>query len=90
MFFDNRVTRLLNVDIPIVQAPMGYIARPALVAAVANAGAVGSVPGSLGIEEVRADIRRTREPTDRPFGVNPVDEFAAIVHGLAAQYPSMS
>jgi len=70
MIFDNRVTRLLGVDIPIVQAPMGYIAKPALVAAVANAGAGGLVPGSLGIEEVRADIRRTRELTDRPFGVN--------------------
>lgn len=37
---------------------------------MANAGAVGLVPGSLGIEEVRDDIRRTRELTDRPFGVN--------------------
>lgn len=68
--FDNRVTRLLGVDIPIVQAPMGYIAKPALVAAVAEAGAVGLVPGSLGLEEVRADIRRTRELTGRAFGVN--------------------
>jgi enoyl-[acyl-carrier protein] reductase II len=68
--FDNRVTRLLGVDIPIVQAPMGYIAKPRLVAAVADAGAVGLVPGSLGLEEVRADIRRTRELTDRAFGVN--------------------
>jgi enoyl-[acyl-carrier protein] reductase II len=70
VIFENRVTKLLGVDIPIVQAPMGYVAKPGLVAAVANAGAVGLVPGSLGIEEVRADIRRTRELTDRPFGVN--------------------
>jgi enoyl-[acyl-carrier protein] reductase II len=70
MIFRNRVTELLGVDIPIVQAPMGYVAKPGLVAAVANAGAVGLVPGSLGIEEVRADIRRTRELTDRTFGVN--------------------
>src|ERR1700736_319524 len=52
MRFTNRVTALLGVDIPIVQAPMGYIAKPALVSAVSNAGAMGLVPGSLGIEEV--------------------------------------
>ena len=70
MRFDNRVTRLLDVDVPIFQAPMGYVAKPALVAAVAEAGAVGLVPGSLGLDEVRDDIRRTRDLTARPFGVN--------------------
>ena len=68
--FDNRVTRLLGVEIPIVQAPMGFIAKPKLVAAVADAGAIGLVPGSLPLEEVRADIRLTRELTSRKFGVN--------------------
>jgi enoyl-[acyl-carrier protein] reductase II len=68
--FDNRVTRLLGVDIPIFQAPMGYVAKPPLVAAVSEAGAMGLVPGSLGLEVVREDIRRTRELTSRPFGVN--------------------
>ena len=61
---------MFGVDIPIVQAPMGYVAKPTLVAAVAEAGAIGLVPGSLGIDEVRDDIRRTRSMTDRPFGVN--------------------
>src|SRR6195952_599538 len=70
MIFDNRVTRLLGVDIPIVQAPMGHIAKPPLVAAVASAGAIGLVPGSLGIDEVREDIRQTRDMTDKKFGVN--------------------
>ncbi len=70
MTFDNRVTRLLGVDIPIVQAPMGYIAKPRLVAAVADSGAIGLVPGSLGIDEVREDIRQTRDLTDRKFGIN--------------------
>ena len=70
MIFSNRVTQLLGVDVPIVQAPMGYVAKPGLVSAVANAGAIGLVPGSLGVEEVRDDIRRTRELTDKPFGVN--------------------
>jgi enoyl-[acyl-carrier protein] reductase II len=70
MHFSNRVTELLGVDIPILQAPMGWVAKPPLVAAVSEAGAMGLVPGSLGTEEVRADIRRTRELTDKPFGLN--------------------
>jgi enoyl-[acyl-carrier protein] reductase II len=68
--FANRVTQLLGVDIPILQAPMGFIAKPTLVAAVSEAGAMGLVPGSLGIDVVREDIRRTRDLTDKPFGVN--------------------
>jgi enoyl-[acyl-carrier protein] reductase II len=70
MHFSNRVTDLLGVEIPILQAPMGFVAKPPLVAAVSEAGAMGLVPGSLGTEEVRADIRRTRELTDKPFGLN--------------------
>jgi enoyl-[acyl-carrier protein] reductase II len=70
MRFQNRVTEILGVEIPIIQAPMGLIAKPPLVAAVAEAGAMGLVPGSLGIDEVRADIRRTRELTNKPFGCN--------------------
>ena len=58
--FDNRVTRLLGIDIPIFQAPMGFVAKPPLVAAVSEAGAMGLVPGSLGTDIVRDDIRRTR------------------------------
>jgi enoyl-[acyl-carrier protein] reductase II len=70
MAFHNRVTELLGIDVPIFQAPMGYVAKPPLVAAVSEAGAMGLVPGSLGTDIVRADIRRTRELTDKPFGVN--------------------
>jgi enoyl-[acyl-carrier protein] reductase II len=68
--FDNRVTRLLGVDVPIFQAPMGHVAKPPLVAAVSEAGAMGLIPGSLGTEVTREDIRRTRDLTDKPFGVN--------------------
>jgi enoyl-[acyl-carrier protein] reductase II len=68
--FDNRVTRLLGVDVPIANAPMGYVASPDLVAAVANAGAIGLVPGSGGAERARRDLRRVRELTDRRVGVN--------------------
>ena len=70
MPFDNRVTQLLGVEIPIFQAPMGYVAQPPLVAAVSEAGAMGLIPGSLGTERTREDIRRIRDLTDKPFGVN--------------------
>jgi enoyl-[acyl-carrier protein] reductase II len=46
------------------------VARPELVAAVADAGAIGLVPGSMGTETVQDDIRRVRALTDKPFGVN--------------------
>jgi len=68
--FDNRITRLLGVDIPIANAPMGFVAGTNLVAAMAEAGAIGLVPGSVGTVEARRDIRAMRERTDRPFGVN--------------------
>ena len=43
MKFDNRVTQMLGVEYPIVQAPMGWIARSALASAVSNAGGLGSL-----------------------------------------------
>src|SRR4029078_5934350 len=67
---DNRVTRLLGVQIPIFQAPMGYVAQPPLVAAVSEAGAMGLIPGSLGTDRPREDLHRIRALTDKPFGVN--------------------
>jgi len=68
--FDNRVTRMLGVDIPILQAPMGIVAQPPLVAAVSQTGAMGLIPGSMGIEMTRDHIHTVREMTDKPFGVN--------------------
>jgi enoyl-[acyl-carrier protein] reductase II len=68
--FDNRITQLLGVKIPIANSPMGFVANPALVAAVAEAGGIGLVPGSVGIKWAQADIKQVRELTDRPFGVN--------------------
>ena len=43
MEFDNRITRMLGVEVPIVQAPMGWIARSQLAAAVSNSGALGII-----------------------------------------------
>jgi enoyl-[acyl-carrier protein] reductase II len=68
--FDNRITRLLGVRIPIANSPMGFVANPSLVAAVAQAGGIGLVPGSVGIKWAQKDIKRVREMTQEPFGVN--------------------
>ena len=66
-----RVTELLGVEHPIIQAPMGYIARAQLASAVSNAGAMGIVETSSGqLDQVRDEVRRMRDLTDKPFGMN--------------------
>ena len=66
-----RVTDLLGIEYPIVQAPMGYIARAQLASAVSNAGALGIIETSSGqLDQVRDEIAAMRDLTDKPFGVN--------------------
>lgn len=65
-----RLTHLLNIQYPIIQAPMGPISIPSLVAAVSNAGGLGILAaGHFTPVEVREDIRQVRALTSRPFGV---------------------
>ena len=72
----NRVTRDLGVEIPIVQAPMGWIARSQLASAVSATGACGIIETSSGeLDAVRDEIRAMRDLTDRPFGVNIAQAF---------------
>ena len=67
----NRITEMLGVEHPIVQAPMGYIARAQLASAVSNAGGMGIIETSSGqLDAVRDEIRKMRDLTDKPFGVN--------------------
>jgi enoyl-[acyl-carrier protein] reductase II len=76
MRFENRVTELLGVEIPIVQAPMGWIARAQLASAVSNAGALGIIETSSGeLDAVKAEIQKMRDLTDKPFGVNIAQAF---------------
>ena len=76
MRFDNRLTRMLGVEIPIVQAPMGWIARSPLASAVSNAGGLGIIETSSGeLDVIREEIRRMRDLTERPFGVNIAQAF---------------
>ena len=66
-----RITELLGIEHPIVQAPMGYIARAQLASAVSNAGGLGIIETSSGrLDEVRDEIAKMRDLTDKPFGVN--------------------
>jgi enoyl-[acyl-carrier protein] reductase II len=82
--FDNRITRLLEVDFPIANAPMGGVASAELVAAMAECGAIAFIPGSTGPAGARARIGEVRQLTQRPFGVNIPTRFAdpAIVDVL--------
>ena len=62
---------LLCIEYPIVQGGMAWIATPELASAVSNAGGLGIVgAGNAPAEQVRLELRRTRELTDRPFGAN--------------------
>jgi enoyl-[acyl-carrier protein] reductase II len=87
--FANRITELLGVDIPIVQAPMGWIARAQLASAVSNAGAMGIIETSSGeLDIIRDEIRKMRDLTNKPFGVNIAQAFvrdASIVEFVADQ-----
>ena len=74
--FKNRITDMLGIEIPIIQAPMGWIARSQLASAVSNAGGMGIVETSSGeLDAIREEIRRMRDLTDRPFGVNIAQAF---------------
>jgi len=63
--------RKFDIDHPVVLAPMGGVSRPELVAAVSNAGGLGLAPiWYLDADAIRSEVRRLRELTDKPFGVN--------------------
>ena len=67
---DNRISPL-GVEYPIVQAPMTYIARAELAAAVSEAGGLGMIETLT--PEGRADLLRVRELTDKPVAAQPDD-----------------
>jgi enoyl-[acyl-carrier protein] reductase II len=67
----NRVTALTGTKYPIIQAPMGWIARSKLASAVSNADALGIIETSSGeIETCIAEIEAMPGRTNKPFGVN--------------------
>ena len=80
------LNELLGTRYPLIQGGMANIATGEFAAACSNAGALGLIgSGGMNAEELRANIRRCRERTDKPFGVNimlmhpEADTFAQIV-----------
>lgn len=69
--FDTAVTRLFDIDYPIIQGAMAWLSEAELVAAVCNEGGLGVLGASvMTVDEFEPHVVRTKELTDRPFGVN--------------------
>lgn len=71
-----RITDMLGIEKPIIQAAMGWIARSQLSSAVSNAGGMGIIETSSGeLDIIREEILKMRDLTDKPFGVNIAQAF---------------
>ncbi|MDH5450254.1 MAG: nitronate monooxygenase [Candidatus Bathyarchaeota archaeon] len=70
--FETRITKLFNIKYPIIAGGMHLLSRAELVAAVSNAGGLGILASTTFAtkEELRQEIRKTQNLTDKPFGVN--------------------
>lgn len=83
-----RVTELLGISYPIIQGGMAWVAEHHLAAAVSEAGGFGILGAAAApAEVVREEIRKVRELTDKPFGVNVMlmSPYAEEVAHLAAE-----
>ena len=68
---NTQITELLGIEYPIFQGGMAWIADASLASAVSNAGGLGIIAcGVLKPEQIRDQIHRCRELTDKPFGLN--------------------
>ncbi len=66
-----KLTSLLGIDYPIIQGAMAYLSDAGLVSAMCHAGATGVIAtGGLPIDEVRHQIRKVKDTTNKAFGVN--------------------
>ncbi|MGN1166500.1 MAG: enoyl-[acyl-carrier-protein] reductase FabK [Lachnospiraceae bacterium] len=86
MKMQTEVTRLLGIEYPIIQGGMAWVAEYHLAAAVSNAGGLGLIgAASAPADWVRDQVRKAKELTDKPFGVNIMlmspyaDEVAKVV-----------
>jgi enoyl-[acyl-carrier protein] reductase II len=71
-----RITDMLGIEKPIIQAAMGWIARAPLSSAVSNAGGMGIIETSSGeLDAIREEIRTMKTLTHKPFGVNVAQAF---------------
>ena len=71
MIMKSRICEMLGIEHPVFQGGMAWVADASLAAAVSNAGGLGLISSiNAGTEAVRNEIRKCRELTDKPFGVN--------------------
>ena len=86
----NRICELLGIKYPIIQAPMNWVSGADLVAAVSNAGGLGTLGPNAGSkdktadveltgERIRAQIQKIKQMTSAPFGVNIVAGFGELL-----------
>ncbi len=77
--FRTRITELFDIKYPIICGGMYWIGRAELVAAVANAGGLGFIVGATfeNVDDLRAEIRKARDLTDGPIGLN-INLFPAL------------
>ncbi|QAA34189.1 enoyl-[acyl-carrier-protein] reductase FabK [Clostridium manihotivorum] len=80
------ICELLNIKYPIIQGGMAWVADASLASAVSNAGGLGIIAGANApVDHVREQIRKAKQLTDKPFGVNIMllssnaDELARVV-----------
>lgn len=71
-----RITEMLGIEKPVIQAAMGWIARSQLSSAFSNAGGMGIIETSSGeLDIIREEIRKMKSLTGKPFGVNVAQAF---------------
>jgi enoyl-[acyl-carrier protein] reductase II len=71
MLFENRITSLFKIDLPIIQAGMVWASGWELASAVSNAGGLGIIgAGSMYPEVLKTHIQKTKAATSKPFAVN--------------------
>ncbi len=87
--YSNRITSLLHIDFPIIQAGMVWASGWRLASAVSNAGALGIIgAGSMSPEILNEHIAKCKEATGKPFGVNlpllyaEIDKHLEVIIGI--------
>ena len=88
MNWKNDITRLLNINYPIIQAPMFGVSTPEMVTSATEIGCLGSLPlGDLSADRCAEIIRTTKQLSNRPFAVNIfVNEIPALSNELREKY----
>lgn len=99
MNWKNHLTTLLQIDYPIIQAPMLGVTSPEMAAAISNAGGLGSLPvGGLSPKKTHELIQKTKTLTNKPFAVNlfvhtiqqidvpQAEKMIAFLDNIAADY----